>query len=49
MVEVLVLGGGTPTPTELWFGSAHVLRIGDEALLFDCGPAATHELVKAGL
>ncbi len=48
MVEVFVLGGGTPTPTEFRFGSAHALRIGDEVLMFDCGPAATHKLVKAG-
>ena len=49
MVEVFVLGGGTPTPTEFRFGSAHALRIGEEVLMFDCGPAATHKLVKAGL
>jgi len=49
MAEVIVLGGGTPTPTESRFGSAHALRIGDEVLMFDCGPAATHKLVKAGL
>ena len=49
MVEVFVLGGGTPTPTEFRFGSAHALRIGDEILMFDCGPAVTHKLVKAGL
>ena len=49
MAEVFVLGGGTPTPTEFRFGSAHALRIGDEVLMFDCGPAATHKLVKAGL
>jgi len=49
MVEVFVLGGGTPTPTEFRFGSAHALRIGEEVLMFDCGRAATHKLVKAGL
>ena len=49
MVEVFVLGGGTPTPTEFRLGSAHSLRIGDEALMFGCGPASTHKLVKAGL
>ena len=49
MVEVLVLGGGTPTPTEFRFGSAHALRIDGEALMFGCGPVATHKLVKAGL
>ena len=48
MVEVLVLGGGTPTPTAFRFGSAHALRIGDEALMFG-GPCAAHKLVKAGL
>ena len=49
MAEVFVLGGGTPTPTPDRFGSSHVLHIGDEYLMFDCGPAATHKLVKAGL
>ncbi len=49
MAEIFVLGGGTPTPTAERFGSSHALRIGDELLMFDCGPAATHKLVKAGL
>ena len=49
MADVFVLGGGTPTPTEFRFGSAHALQIGEEVLMFDCGPAATHKLVKAGL
>ena len=49
MVEVFVLGGGTPTPTEFRLGSAHSLRIGDEALMFGCGSASTRKLVKAGL
>ena len=49
MVEIYVLGAGTPTPTPGRFGSAHVLHLGDEFLMFDCGPAATHKLVKAGL
>ena len=49
MAEIFVLGGGTPTPTAERFGSAHALKIGEELLMFDCGPAATHKLVKAGL
>ena len=49
MAEIFVLGGGTPTPTADRFGSSHVLRVGDDLLMFDCGPAATHKLVKAGL
>jgi len=49
MAEIFVLGGGTPTPTAERFGSAHVIKIGNQSLMFDCGPAATHKLVKAGL
>ena len=49
MARVLVLGGGTPTPTAERFGSCHVLEVGDELIMFDCGPATTHKLVKAGL
>ena len=49
MAEIYTLGAGTPTPTPTRFGSSHVLQLGDELLMFDCGPAATHKLVKAGL
>jgi ribonuclease Z len=49
MAEIYTLGAGTPTPTATRFGSSHVLRVGGELLMFDCGPAATHKLVKAGL
>ena len=47
MADLYVLGAGTPTPYR--FGSSHVLRLGDDCIMFDCGPAATHKLVKAGL
>lgn len=47
--RLYVLGVGTPTPTPTRFGSAFAMRIGDETLMLDCGPAATHKLVKAGL
>ncbi len=49
MAEIYVLGAGTPTPTATRFGSSQVLRLGEELLMFDCGPATTHKLVKAGL
>ena len=49
MARLYVLGAGTPTPTEHRFGSSYVLEVGGEQLMFDCGPAATHKLVKAGL
>lgn len=49
IVELVVLGAGTPTPTPERFGSSGLLAIGDERLLFDCGPATTHKLVRAGV
>ncbi len=49
MTKVHVLGAGTPTPTPTRFGSSFVVETGDEQLMIDCGPAATHKLVQAGL
>ena len=49
MATIHVLGAGTPTPTPTRFGSSYVVRTGDEHIMVDCGPAATHKLVKAGL
>ena len=49
MARITVLGAGTPTPTPTRYGSAYVLEIGEERMMIDCGPAATHKLVKAGL
>lgn len=49
MGQVYILGAGTPTPTPTRFGSAHVIEVAGEYLMFDCGPAATHKLVQAGL
>jgi len=47
MAQVYILGAGTPTPTCL--GSAQIVEVAGEYLMFDCGPAATHKLVQAGL
>ena len=49
MARIYVLGAGTPTPTPTRFGSSFVVEIGGEHILLDCGPAATHKLVKMGL
>lgn len=49
MVRVHILGAGTPTPTPERFGSAYVVDTGEDLVMFDCGPAATHKLVKTGL
>ena len=49
MSTLYLLGTGTPTPTKWRFGTSHVLQLDEEYLMFDCGPATTHKLVKAGL
>lgn len=49
MTRLHILGAGTPTPTPERFGSAYVVDTGSDLVMFDCGPAATHKLVKAGL
>jgi len=49
MNRIYVLGAGTPTPTPTRFGSSFVAQIGEEHIMVDCGPAATHKLVEAGL
>jgi len=49
MPRIYVLGAGTPTPTADRFGSSYVLELDGQYLMFDCGPAATHKLVQAGL
>lgn len=48
MVSITVLGAGTPTPNIDRWGSSFAVEIEDELLLFDCGPATTYKLVKAG-
>ncbi len=49
MATVHILGAGTPTPTPARFGSSYVIDLDGQYLMVDCGPAATHKLVKAGL
>ncbi len=44
-----VLGAGTPIPTKERYGNGCVLRVGADRMLFDCGPATTHKLVKADI
>ena len=49
MNKLFVLGAGTPTPTKERFGSSIVLSIENELVMFDCGPATTHKLIKKGI
>ena len=49
MPRVIILGSGTPTPSPIRWGSSFMVQIGDEWLMFDCGPATTYKLYKFGL
>ena len=49
MYEVTILGSGGPFPTPTRYGSSYVVKVGEERLMVDCGPATTHKLVKAGI
>jgi ribonuclease Z len=49
MATIHILGAGTPTPTPDRFGSSFALEIDGDQIMIDCGPAATHKLVKSGL
>lgn len=48
-MRLSIIGAGTPTPGGDRFGSAYVVDTGDERLLFDCGPATTYKLARAGI
>ena len=48
-MRLYILGAGTPTPTPDRWGSSYVVQLGDEYIMFDCGPAATYKMVKSGL
>ena len=49
MAQVISLGRARRRQRPSRFGSAHVIEVAGDYLMFDCGPAATHKLVKAGL
>ena len=48
-MRMFILGAGTPQSDPNRFGSSYVFQVGDEYIMFDCGPATTYKLVKAGL
>jgi ribonuclease Z len=49
VLVLTVLCSGSTTPTADRFGSAFALSLDDQHLMFDCGPAATYQLVRAGI
>ena len=48
MNRLHILCAGNPTPTAERFGSSFILELDGANLLFDCGPAATAKMAKAG-
>jgi ribonuclease Z len=48
-LRLSIVGSGNPVPSPERFGSAYVLAVGDQRLLFDCGPATTFKLAKLGI
>ncbi|MBM3934849.1 MAG: MBL fold metallo-hydrolase [SAR202 cluster bacterium] len=49
MNRLFILGSGAPQPANDRFGSSYVLKVGDEHLMFDCGPGTTYKLFKMGM
>ncbi len=47
--KLFILGSGAPYPTPDRYGSSYVLKVGDDLLMFDCGPATTYKLVQMGM
>lgn len=48
-MQLLILGAGTPGLSATQYGSAYVINVGSDRLLFDCGPATTYKLLKMGM
>jgi ribonuclease Z len=48
-IRLTLLGTGSPSPLLHRAGSSYLVQLGDENLLFDCGPFAVHRLLEAGV
>lgn len=48
-MEITLLGTGTPTPSLKRMSSGYMVRIGDDTLIFDCGPGTYHRMMEAGV
>ncbi|MAG35537.1 MAG: MBL fold metallo-hydrolase [Dehalococcoidia bacterium] len=49
VLQLRLLGTGTPTPLLERAGACYLIECGDEVLLFDCGPGAVRRLLQAGV
>lgn len=50
-MKLHILGSGMPVPVgdAHRHGSSYVLQLGDKYVMFDCGPATTNKLMRAGI
>ena len=48
MPRLIVLGSGTPAPSNVRWGSSFLLQIDGEWMMFDCGPATTYKMYATG-
>lgn len=48
-MQLLILGSGTPGLSATQYGSSYIISLRSDHLLFDCGPATTYKLLKAGM
>ncbi|MDP6776007.1 MAG: MBL fold metallo-hydrolase [Candidatus Latescibacteria bacterium] len=48
-LTVTLLGTGTPTPLARRAGASTLVTLGDEALMFDCGPGSARRLLDKGV
>lgn len=48
-MRIHLLGSGMPAADAHRHGSSYVVNLGDDHVMFDCGPATTNKLVKAGI
>ena len=48
MSRLFILGSGGPVARNDRFGESYILQVGDEYLMFDCGPASTYKMIKMG-
>ena len=48
-VELILLGTGTPAPLQHRAGASFLVTLGEEALLFDCGPGCVRRLIDKGM
>lgn len=49
MLKLHPIGAGTPTPGRFRFGTCYLVDPGGPKIMFDCGPATTYKMARAGL